>query len=521
LIPAYEFQKYSNHDAKQTYDNYNGTFSMTPQSTYEFLFPSLGLPPDQTMESANQVITDQVNIGNDYLGAFGYLGVWVPFLFCMAFKRKEKKFMVFLASLALLAVLTAWGRWVPLHRLFCAVLPGINLSRAPFRFLQAYVLIGCVLLAYGYQMLERQFQAKGKSTSLAIASGAYAILFLIIGILRPDRTWPEIFALILGASGLMLWSLTESWKKIGSWFFQTALILPLLFTGWGGFSLGPSSNFDLEDHFPTFTYLKAHSKGTRYYFDQSLKYPLRNNGRDYMDLFPQDSPMALGIRDCGGYNVIFLKKVTQLKKLPIRTYLNLLSVQSLFFGKDAGEVPGFNRRPFGSIFLYEPISPPNYVNTPYQFQMIPDDNKDLQVLSDPGFDPANQVVLNDSLSPSIVAQLPGHKATIHYEIARDDPDYQVFKLGLDRNSLVTFSEVVYPGWQAFLDGNQTDLLTANHVFRALFIPAGEHQVEFRFAPAWFKPLLIFLAVWCLSALLFGIYLWLRRKSLVLEPPQTP
>jgi hypothetical protein len=43
-------------------------------------------------------------------------------------------------------------------------------------------------------------------------------------------------------------------------------------------------------------------------------------------------------------------------------------------------------------------------------------------------------------------------------------------------------------------------------------------VEFRFIPWWFKPLLILLAVWCLSAVLLGIFLWTRRETKTLDPP---
>jgi hypothetical protein len=43
----------------------------------------------------------------------------------------------------------------------------------------------------------------------------------------------------------------------------------------------------------------------------------------------------------------------------------------------------------------------------------------------------------------------------------------------------------YPGWNATVDGRQTDILRANYAFRAVFVPAGSHRVEFRFAPRTF------------------------------------
>ncbi len=40
----------------------------------------------------------------------------------------------------------------------------------------------------------------------------------------------------------------------------------------------------------------------------------------------------------------------------------------------------------------------------------------------------------------------------------------------------------YPGWRATVNGVDVPILRANGVFRAVEIPGGEADVEFRFAP---------------------------------------
>ena len=49
--------------------------------------------------------------------------------------------------------------------------------------------------------------------------------------------------------------------------------------------------------------------------------------------------------------------------------------------------------------------------------------------------------------------------------------------------MAVFSEMYYPrGWHAFIDGIPAEHFRVNYTLRALEIPEGSHQIEFRFEP---------------------------------------
>lgn len=50
-------------------------------------------------------------------------------------------------------------------------------------------------------------------------------------------------------------------------------------------------------------------------------------------------------------------------------------------------------------------------------------------------------------------------------------------------NIALFSEVYYqPGWNAYIDGKKVDHFRANWILRGLRIPAGDHNIEFKFEP---------------------------------------
>ncbi|MBI2820318.1 MAG: YfhO family protein, partial [Acidobacteria bacterium] len=60
-----------------------------------------------------------------------------------------------------------------------------------------------------------------------------------------------------------------------------------------------------------------------------------------------------------------------------------------------------------------------------------------------------------------------------------------FDAAVGEDGFVLLNEVYYPGWEALVDGQPSHIFPADGLFRALYLTAGSHQIEFHFRPPYF------------------------------------
>ncbi len=97
------------------------------------------------------------------------------------------------------------------------------------------------------------------------------------------------------------------------------------------------------------------------------------------------------------------------------------------------------------------------------------------------------------------------------------PNKLVYEYNIDSPQLAVFSEIYYPhGWKAFVDGKPIEHFRANYVLRAAVLPAGVHQLVFKFDPEVVKTgstVTLISGVILLLVLLGGIwFLYKKNKS---------
>ncbi len=114
----------------------------------------------------------------------------------------------------------------------------------------------------------------------------------------------------------------------------------------------------------------------------------------------------------------------------------------------------------------------------YDYEVVNTPDAAFEKISDPNFDLRNKVILEQDLPiEQKLSFSSGESKIISYEANN-------VKLNVETESsgLLILTDNYYPGWKAKVDGVESKVYRADGLVRAVYIPAGNHDVEFYFLP---------------------------------------
>jgi hypothetical protein len=492
----------------------------------------------------------------NYVEATNYLGL-LPLAFVaispLAAGRRRVYFWLLLTVSLALAFAT------PVYWVFFHFVPGTDQVRTPFRWTLLTMFACTYLAAIGaddwhvrLSAAPRRFTqvvAAGKTIAVAILAGVVFSMFAVPGhltgvaerIMAADPRAASTFASPADLADL-LWANAARFMLFG--LLAVILVAAAYWRAWGPkaiatFSVAAVALVAVDLGQATYRF-NTHAEPAILETVPPIVQYMRNDARadifrigrfGWQKTFYSNLPTLYGLQDYGGYDSIILKDFAKYmqaiepqKLLPYNIVMNFEQKSSL-------DSPLFRLLNIRYLLSVKPLDHPDYepVDVPGNLKLSRiKPEKELprafmvgHVHAVPGLDAAIKTIQSGQFDVRQAATVqtserlavrgptgPAGEARI--------AEYRTSRVRIETSAadpqLLVLCDVYYPGWRAYVDGQPTDIMAVNGIFRGVSVPAGKHTVDFRFEPA---PLRIggTLSLACLGGLILvlGIGLWRGRQ----------
>jgi len=386
---------------------------------------------------------------------------------------------------ALLAAISLWlalGHYGLLYKLFFHFAPGFDRFRIPGRFSALLSLALAFLAAHGWSMLagtagklSRRFYRSGLFYLILIF---FAVIILMLLVLNTS-----FFSSVVPARGSLKHTMmAASFASLGWLAAAAALIFAVVFLkGKGRIGLGIAACLLVFGELFWFgaPFVRGEASPEQLYPKNKLVERFRKEGKEELFRINARSIENPGImllrRNQGsihriflieGYNPLQLKR--RLGEVEKRRRFDLLNVKY----KIAVDL---ERRTAGFV-LNSTYLPRAFLV--HNWRVLDSEEQILERLNSPDFTPRTEVVLE--ADPGIDTSEPGSHIESAVEISRYTQNEIVIDIQTDAPGILVLSEWHYPAWKAWIDGQQAQVLRADHALRAVAVRPGAHRVRFAY-----------------------------------------
>ncbi|MCX7837645.1 MAG: YfhO family protein [candidate division WOR-3 bacterium] len=420
-----------------------------------------------------------------------YLGI-LPFFFALyglIYSKRKEKYLFFIP--AIVALLFAFGKNFFLYNLFFNILPGLKQFRFPCRFLAVYIFNLTVLSVFGIENFLKEKERKNFYKFLIFFLIISIILFLGFKKKIPNEFYKNsenqffiyLFFLII---------------TIFIFFFKIKKAITFLII------VGLISYFDLFIFGSKFS--KSSISDEDYYPYTSLvsKLQREREGEFFRINSRIDSYMILKRNEGCLWKLELLEGYTPLNLANFSTFhinrdrkCELLNVKYKIKVEEDKMGLVENEKYLERAKLY------------YDYIVVNDNNKILELLNSDTFDIYNKVILKKEI-PGFVKIIDKEKIRNSIKILKYDIDEILIEAETNYPAILLLSEIYYPEWQAKVENKKEEIYEANYLLRAVPIKEGKHIIRFYYDK---KNILIGLSITILI-FLFAIFLliFLGRQS---------
>lgn len=182
-------------------------------------------------------------------------------------------------------------------------------------------------------------------------------------------------------------------------------------------------------------------------------------------------------KSIGGYHAAKLMRYQELIDYHISRnnmdVLNMLNAKYFIVAGEGGQpVARKNPEALGNAWFVE------------DYLVVEDAEAEINALSD--FDPSQTAIIDQRFGEEVAGLDPGRSEASKITLVSYAPNELKYHSASDQENLAVFSEIYYEdGWNAYIDGQAVPHFRVNYALRGLRVPAGEHEIVFRFEPVFY------------------------------------
>jgi hypothetical protein len=225
-----------------------------------------------------------------------------------------------------------------------------------------------------------------------------------------------------------------------------------------------------------------------------------------------DGGTSFFFNSVGGYHAAKPRRYQELFDFQIARnnieVLNMLNTKYIIFpGEENQESVQLNEDANGNAWFVEEVK---WV-----------DSADEEIRALDSLESRRVVVVNREFEDHLESFRPRKEIGSSLELTSYKANELTYRSKSNSEQLAVFSEMYYEkGWKAYVDGELAPHFRANYVLRAMRVPAGEHEIVFRFEPDVItRGNRVTLASYALLLLVPGVWFLLDKKRNVQSYPQ--
>lgn len=197
-----------------------------------------------------------------------------------------------------------------------------------------------------------------------------------------------------------------------------------------------------------------------------------------------------------------------------KKFLDLLNVRYVLID-NYGKIEDFDLKPIYqserlTIYENQTVMPRAFTVCNAVFES--EESEAFEQMRSSNFNPAKTVVLPVDKGYILSDQMTNLEQD-QVEISTYNSNKVIIDCQMQQNGFLVLSDLYYPGWKAYVNGEEVELLQADYIFRAVYLEQGESQVQFIYKPnAVFYGFYISLSALLLVILVFSIHHKIRERK---------